>query len=98
MLRITNWSTPRSQILKLEGTLRGPWVAELRRVWSASLDDVPINRTIDVSFVTFVDDEGRGLLIEMREAGAALEGMSPFLRQVLDGNDTTNQADGRRRI
>lgn len=96
MLRITDCSTPNSQIFKLEGTLRGPWVAELRQVWTAQGGHPSISCKIDLTYVTFVDDDGRDLLMEMRRAGTVLEGASPFLRQLLDGKDGLHNQSGRK--
>jgi anti-anti-sigma regulatory factor len=73
--------------LKLEGSLSGPWVEELRKAWSAGAES-PQNPevTLDLSDINFVDEAGRDLLMKIRETGAVLRGASPFIREVLDQN------------
>jgi anti-anti-sigma regulatory factor len=78
----------KDQSIKLEGSLSGPWVEELRKTCLADADSTDSTRcadiTIDLSGVTFVDEEGRALLIKIRRTGAVLHGASPFVRQVLN--------------
>jgi anti-anti-sigma regulatory factor len=75
-----------SLTMKLEGTLRGPWVDELQQAWSASADKSPRKPVkVDLAGVSFMDARGRELLLQMQKAGAVLQGASPFLRHVLDG-------------
>src|SRR5580700_10418057 len=59
MLRITN----AEQKLVLHGQLAGPWVAELKAAWDPSL------RVVDLTEVTFVDEDGARVLCSMKEAG-----------------------------
>jgi anti-anti-sigma regulatory factor len=75
-----------SLIVKLEGTLRGPWVDELQQAWSAFTDKSPAKpMTVDLAGVSFIDSRGRDLLLRMQGQGAVLDGASLFLRHVLDG-------------
>lgn len=75
-----------SESLKLEGSIKGPWVDELQKAWSASADESPSRPvTVDLAGVSFVDERGRHLLLEMQQAGAILQGASLYLRHVLDG-------------
>jgi ABC-type transporter Mla MlaB component len=77
-----------SLTLKLEGSIKGPWVDELQRAWSASLKALPGRPVkVDLAGVSFIDAEGRELLFRMKKAGAILQAASPFVRQVLDGQD-----------
>jgi anti-anti-sigma regulatory factor len=86
VLRITSQSTADSLTVKLEGTLRGPWVDELQLAWSEAADKSPRKPAqVDLAGVTFIDARGRELLLQMQKAGAVLQGPSLFLRQVLDG-------------
>ena len=57
----------------LEGKLVGPWVTELEKCWYVALVANP-SRTmlVDLAEVSFIDDEGRGLLARMRRKGARL--------------------------
>jgi anti-anti-sigma regulatory factor len=86
VLRITSQSTTDFLTVKLEGTLKGPWVDELQQAWSASTDKSPRKPVkADLAGVTFMDAKGCELILQMQKAGVILEGASPFLRHVLDG-------------
>jgi hypothetical protein len=52
------------------GQLAGPWVQELRSCWEhASSIATGAAALVDLSDVTFIDEEGEKLLSEMRGAG-----------------------------
>ena len=71
MLKITTRSDPVATILELEGRLAGPWVQELEGCWREARNaDRPIK--VLLCAVTFVDERGRDLLIEMYRRGAEL--------------------------
>ena len=72
-------------VLKLEGSVKGPWVEELRKAWltSATMAAGEALR-IDLAAVSFVDGRGRDLLLEMRREGANLDGNSSFVRHILE--------------
>jgi hypothetical protein len=71
MLKITTQTDPMGTILELEGKLAGPWVEELENCWrEASNPDQPVR--IMLCAVTFIDDRGRKLLVEMYRKGAEL--------------------------
>jgi anti-anti-sigma regulatory factor len=85
VLRITSQATADSLTVKLEGTLRGPWVDELQQAWSAAADKSPKKPVqVDLAGLTFMDARGRELLLQMQKAGVVLQGPSLFLRHVLD--------------
>jgi anti-anti-sigma regulatory factor len=87
VLKITIQNSSSGVILKLEGSLKGPWVDELRkaRLTSAKMAaGQPVS--VDLAGVTFADAGGRDLLLRMRKEGVALNGGSSFLRQLLDPN------------
>jgi anti-anti-sigma regulatory factor len=76
-------------LVKLEGSVKGPWVEELRKTWLASAtmaDGEPVS--VDMSAVSFIDGNGRDLLLRMRKEGVALKGGSSFLRHILDDENT----------
>jgi ABC-type transporter Mla MlaB component len=76
-----------SLALKLEGSIKRPWVDELQKAWSASAGTSPRKPVeVDLAGVSFIDATGRDLLLQMQQAGTVLVGASPFLRYVLDGN------------
>jgi ABC-type transporter Mla MlaB component len=87
VLKITIQNSSSTVILKLEGSLKGPWVDELRKAWHTSANMAagqPVS--VDLAAVTFADAAGRDLLLRMRKEGVALSGGSSFLRQLLDPN------------
>jgi hypothetical protein len=76
-------------LLKLEGSVKGPWVDELRKAWLTSAKiagDQPVS--IDLGAVSFIDARGRDLILRMQREGVALTGASSFLRQVLEDRNT----------
>jgi ABC-type transporter Mla MlaB component len=77
--------------LRLEGRVEGPWVEVLRNAWhefAAPLDQGKV--TIDLGAVSFVDRDGRALLLELQERGAVLARVSEFMRHILanSGDDS----------
>lgn len=76
-------------VLKLEGRVKGPWVEELRKTWLTS-STLAVGETvrIDLEAVSFVDERGRDLLLEMRREGVTLDGNSGFLRHLLEERNT----------
>jgi len=89
VLRITIQRTSAVVLLKLEGSVKGPWVDELRKAWLASAEMADGQPTsIDLGAVSFVDARGRDLLLRMQREGLALKGPSGFLRQVLEDKNT----------
>ena len=71
MLKITTQTNPAGTILELKGKLAGPWVEALENCWRKARNS---NRAVRVMLcaVTFIDDKGRDLLIEMNRHGAEL--------------------------
>jgi anti-anti-sigma regulatory factor len=85
VLRITILNSSGGLILKLEGSLKGPWVDELRKAWLTPANMAagePVS--VDLAGVTFADARGRDLLLRMRKESVALNGGSIFLRQLLE--------------
>jgi hypothetical protein len=72
MLRITVYKNASLITLKLEGKIAGAWVGELERAWLDQADQKKLVR-VDLSGVTFVAEEGKGLLGRMFERGSTLE-------------------------
>jgi hypothetical protein len=73
MLKIGTEMLDYEGLLVLEGSLSGPWVAEVERAWhGASIDRQPRKIKVDLSEVTFVSDEGEQLLERMCANGAEI--------------------------
>lgn len=93
MLRITPAEGSDSNWLKLEGSIRGPWVSELAKAWQSIAEanpGKPVN--VELSGVSFADWEGRKLLLDMEHKGARLNAASVFLRHMLAQQSRTPAA------
>jgi anti-anti-sigma regulatory factor len=91
VLRITI-QTSDVALMKLEGSVKGPWVDELRKAWltlAKMTGGEPMS--IDLGAVSFIDTRGRNLLLRMQREGVALKGASGFLRQVLEERTTNSE-------
>ncbi len=83
MLRITKTlGDDRSEILKLEGKLQGPWVLEAQNAHALSAAQAFRTR-LDVSGLTFADGEGAALLRELIRSGAQVVGCSSYIAELL---------------
>jgi hypothetical protein len=92
VLRITIQRTSDVVLLKLEGTVKGPWVDELQMAWLTSAKmagEQPVS--IDLGAVSCIDARGRDLILRMQREGVALTGASSFLRQVLEDKNTNSE-------
>lgn len=71
MFRISTIDTPQERRLVVEGTLKNPWVTELRKAWGdagASLESRQL--VIDLSNATSIDAEGEDAILELMKDGA----------------------------
>ena len=84
MLRITQEVLDGMPALKVEGSLAGAWVSELRRVVEAGV--VGSGRVrLDLSDVRYVDAAGAALLRELMRGPAELGRRSTFVAELLEG-------------
>jgi hypothetical protein len=71
MLRVSHIDNAGGQRWSLCGHLAGPWVEELRASWLHARRSAPRARAlVDLTDVTFIDEQGERLLAEMESAGA----------------------------
>jgi anti-anti-sigma regulatory factor len=73
MLRITIEEKSEAVVVRLEGQLIGPWVADVEQCWRnvfATLGERTVQ--VDLSAVSFMDHEGGALLSRMQDAGFRL--------------------------
>src|SRR5262249_19474203 len=84
MLRIdTEADQEGGTVLRLEGALIGPWIAEWRRV----LEAVPAGAlAVDLTALGYADKAGQQLLRQLATR-AELRGCSPFLAELLKGTE-----------
>jgi anti-anti-sigma regulatory factor len=80
MLRITIEEKQDAVVLRLEGQLIGPWVADVEQCWRnvfATLGQRSVQ--VDLSAVNFVDTAGGALLHRMHAAGFRLANGGPMI-------------------
>jgi len=96
--RVSVQEEPQKLLMKLEGKMVGPWVAECRQAWTKLLSSLSTKKlTLDLCGVTFVDDSGLALLREIyRTTGAHILTNSPLTRHFADQatRSTTNRKKG----
>jgi hypothetical protein len=83
MLKITTRTAPTGISLELEGKLAGPWVQELAGCWREASNSERSIRVL-LCAVTFIDDKGRDLLIEMHQYGAELVAEGCMNKAIID--------------
>lgn len=84
LLKLTIAEHEQRTVLRLEGTLIGPWISLVERCWRETTERSAKAVTIDLSAVTFVDDLGKMLLAEMHENGAQLRTRGPLMDYIVD--------------
>jgi hypothetical protein len=82
-MRIIVIATEKRVALKLEGRLMGLWVEELRKtVVQTQRECQPLE--IDVSGLTYADEDGEKALSWLYRKGAHFQGKGPFSKYLLD--------------
>ena len=71
MLKITTQTDGRATIIELEGRLAGAWVQVLEDSWKRTLNREGSVRLM-VCGVTFIDERGKVLLVQMHRQGVEL--------------------------
>jgi hypothetical protein len=73
MLRITIADTPTEQKWTVEGRLVHPWISELRSTWTKTRTARRERKcVVDLTGVTFIDQDGEKALTELSKQGAKL--------------------------
>ena len=86
MLRITIEEKQNAVVVRLEGQLIDPWVADVEHCWRnvfATRGQRSVQ--VDLSAVHFVDSAGGALLNRMHDAGFRLAGGRPMLPKDMAG-------------
>jgi hypothetical protein len=90
MLKITTHVSGDSARITLEGRLAGPWIGELERTWREAEQSVEgLHIIVDLTGVTFVEQEGKALLTRMCQAGAEFIATGCCMRSIVE--DAKNQ-------
>ena len=72
-MKITSYKKEETVTLKVEGGLTSRWVEELKSCWQAASGMKNVQHVrLDLSEVTFVDDEGKELLALVHQAGTEI--------------------------
>ncbi len=85
MLKITMQREAGVLVVGLEGRLAGPWVNELEHCWRSAGTHQNETVRVDLSSVTFIDEEGKELLKGMYLEGAALVASGCLNRCIVEG-------------
>jgi ABC-type transporter Mla MlaB component len=72
----------RGETIKLEGSLHGPWVEEVRQAYDATADQASLIR-LDLTDLTYLDEDGRVLLCAWIRRGAGVTACSRYVAAVL---------------
>lgn len=93
MLRITKITEENGSKLKIEGTLSGAWVEELRRLCEAILIDGG-ELMLECGNVSFADAQGIAFMQALRASNVSLLNCSPFLQWQLGEASSTRNGRG----
>jgi anti-anti-sigma regulatory factor len=95
MLKITQQRDAESESVSfmLEGRLAGPWVEELETCWRQTAVNPRSHAVVDLTGVTFVDADGKALLMRMWQQGAELRAAGCLTRCIVEEITKTGQAD-----
>jgi hypothetical protein len=83
MLKITTQADKAGTIFELEGRLTGPWVGELEASWRQNpVSNQPAK--VVLKTVTFIDEAGRKLLVEMHRQGVELVAQGCMTKAIIE--------------
>ena len=92
MLKIVQTGTATEQRWTLCGQLAGPWVTELRLNWERARTEADgRKRVVDLRDVTFIDENGEGLLQDMGHEGAEFVASGVDTKDVLENLAATGK-------
>jgi hypothetical protein len=84
MFKISIADTPSRRTLLVEGTLVGPWIAELGTTWRNASQDLDRRKLIiDLTHVTVISHEGEHAIFDLMKKGANFSCSGVLMRHVL---------------
>ena len=87
MLKISGGQPDKQTItLRLEGRVAGPWVGELQRVCEPLKGNCR-TLALDLLDVSYADEEGVELLMDLKTRGVVLVNATPFVAEQLKSPD-----------
>jgi len=97
MLKIGTEMLDDEVLLVLEGSLSGPWIAEVERAWhAATIDRQPRKIKVDLSEVTFVSDQGEQLLERICASGTEIFSSDLLTKALADELSHKHRGTGNR--
>lgn len=85
MLMITEQQNANALTFKLAGVLAGEWAMVLERCWRDAISEREVSRFIvDLTEVTFVDEDGKVLLGSMMKQGVELIARDILMRSIVE--------------
>jgi len=98
MFRISIDDTPSRRTLVVEGTLVGPWVAELGRTWRNASQELDRRKlVIDLRNLTAISREGEDAIFDLMKKGVKFTRGGVLTRHVLKQLARKNQQESPRR-
>jgi hypothetical protein len=98
MFRISIADTPSRRTLIVEGTLVGPWVAELGRTWRNASQDLDTRKLlIDLRNLTAISRDGEDAIFDLMKKGAKLTCGGVLTRHMLKQLARKKQQESPRR-
>lgn len=86
MLKITMQIAAGVMTFELEGKLAGPWVKEMELCWRSAAETQQVHPVrVDLSSVTFIDEDGKELLRKMYREGARLAATGCLNKCIVEG-------------
>lgn len=82
MVRISIEKSKSRVLWRVEGSLRGPWVAELEKVWRSARDSER-HLSLNLEDVSYVDDAAMDLLTRMFQDGTELLASGPYMTAIV---------------
>jgi hypothetical protein len=85
MLKLTIVETRNQRRLIVEGALIQPWIAELKKTWTAACERSPQGRqlVVDLNNVTTISKEGEDALSQLMQEGAKFSGAGVLTKYLL---------------
>ena len=98
MFRISITDTPSRRTLIVEGTLVGPWVAELGRTWRNASQDLDTRKLlIDLRNLTAISRDGEDAIFDLMKKGAKFTGGGILTSHMVKQLARKKQQESRRR-
>jgi len=98
MFKISTVDTRSERTLVVEGTLIGPWVAELRASWRNACQELDGRRlAVDLCNLTVVSREGEEAILALMKEGAKFSCGGVLMKHVLKQLERRKQQESLRR-